>query len=111
MDAMKNLAAGAVCIGSLFALNAYTQVADPAAPSPPLRYESVFSDYRPLHAAPLLPWTELFTTDGDFSDRVDQTAPLEINVTKPPEGHRGHEHRGSGRKVTLDAQPHPPANK
>jgi len=71
MDAMKHIAAGAVLLGAIFAANAHPQVTDPVAPAPPLRYESVFSDYRPQKDIPLLPWKNLFTEDGDFADMTD----------------------------------------
>jgi hypothetical protein len=111
MDAIKHLAAGAALFSALFAANAHTQVADPTAPTPPLHYESAFSDYRPQQDTPLLPWENLFTADGDFSDTTVQAAPMEVTVRKPQGGHRGHESHGSGRKVTLDAQTDAPAQK
>lgn len=104
MEAIKHLAAGALLLSTLLAANTHTQVSDPTAPAPPLRYESVFSDYRPQQDTPLLPWKNLFTEDGDFSDTTDQTAPMEITVRKPEDNRHGHEAHGSGRKVTLDAQ-------
>lgn len=104
MDAMKRLAAGVALFSLLFTAGVHTQVTDPTAPAPPLRYESAFSDYRPQQETPLLPWENLFTADGDFSDSTDQTAPVEVKVRKPQGGHQGHETRGSGHKVTLDTQ-------
>ncbi len=111
MDAMKHLAVGVALFSGLFAANAYTQVADATTPTPPLHYESVFSDYRPQQDTPLLPWTDLFTADGDFSDTTPQAAPMEFTVRKPQGGHRGHDAHGSGRKVTLDTQTETPVQK
>jgi len=111
MDAIKHLAAGTALFSALFAANAYTQVTDPTAPTPPLHYESAFSDYRPQQDTPLLSWKDLFTADGDFSDTTAQAAPMEVTVRKPQDGHRGHETHGSGRKVTLDTQTDTPAQK
>jgi hypothetical protein len=111
MDAIKHLAAGAALLSVLLTADAYTQVADTTTPTPPLHYESGFSDYRPQQDTPLLPWKNLFTADGDFSDATPQAAPMEIKVRKPQSGHRGHDAHGSGRKVTLDTQTDTPAQK
>lgn len=110
MDAIKHLAAGAALFGALLAANTHTQVTDPTAPAPPLRYESVFSDYLPQQDIPLLPWKNLFTEDGDFSDMTD-AAPTEVTVRKPQNGHRGHDSHGSGRKATVDTQTDTPVTK
>ncbi|MBM4315228.1 MAG: hypothetical protein FJ122_15110 [Deltaproteobacteria bacterium] len=110
MDAMKHLAASAVLLGAMVAADTHIQVTDPAAPAPSLRYESVLSDYRPQKDIPLLPWKNLFTEDGDFSDLTD-AAPTEVTVRKPQNGHRGHDSHGSGRKATLDAQTDTPATR
>ena len=56
------------CLLSVFAVTPiYAQVADPAAGTTPPHYESVFSDYRPQQELALLPWKNLFTTDGEFA--------------------------------------------
>ena len=87
-------------------VNAYAQsstpaVTDPAAPTPPLRYESAFSGYRAQQDAPQLPWKNLFTPDGSFADTAAQAAQVEVTVRKPDGEHETH---SGGRKVTLDTQ-------
>ncbi|MBI5752423.1 MAG: copper-binding protein [Hydrogenophilales bacterium] len=74
MDTIKRFATGAVLLGALFTANAYAQATDPAAATPPLRYESAFSDYRAQQDTPALPWKNLFTADGDFADTPTQLA-------------------------------------
>ncbi|MHB1233746.1 MAG: copper-binding protein [Burkholderiales bacterium] len=108
----------ATLFGMALIVNAYAQssapvaVTDPAAPTPPLRYESAFSGYRAQQDAPPLPWKALFTADGDFADTATaQAAQPEVTVRKPEGGHDAH---AAGRKVTLDtpvqlAQAAPPA--
>ncbi len=111
MAVIKHLAMGAALFIALLTADADTRVADHTAPTPPLHYESGFSDYRPQQDTPLLPWTNLFTADGDFSDTTAQAAPTEVKVRKPQDDHRGHDAHGSGRKVTLDRQTDTPAQK
>ncbi len=97
----------AFALGLMLTASAYAQsaqslnVTEPAATSPTLRYESVFSGYQAQHDAPLLPWKNLFTADGAFADTTVQVAQTEVTVRKP-EGHSEHDAHGSGRKVTLD---------
>jgi len=104
-----NIVPRTVLLGMVLIVNAYAQssapavVTDPAAPTPPLRYESAFSGYRAQQDAPPLPWKALFTADGDFADTATaQPAQLEVTVRKPEGGHGAHAAQGGGRKVTLD---------
>lgn len=98
----------ATLFGMALIVNAYAQssapvaVTDPAAPTPPLRYESAFSGYRAQQDAPPLPWKALFTADGGFADTATvQAAQPEVTVRKPEGGHDAHA-QGGGRKITLD---------
>ena len=55
-------------LSGLFSVATYAQTTDPAEAATPLRYESAFSDYRAQSDAPLLPWKNLFTADGEFAE-------------------------------------------
>lgn len=51
MHLYHHLTVGAALLGSLFTTPIYAQATDPAAATPPLRYESAFSGYREQSAA------------------------------------------------------------
>lgn len=84
MNTIKRFATGATLLSTLFTTSAYAQATDPAASSPPLRYESAFSDYRAQQDTTLLPWKNLFTAGADFADANTQTAPMEATARKVP---------------------------
>ncbi|MDP1682994.1 MAG: copper-binding protein [Burkholderiales bacterium] len=84
MNTIQRFATSATLLSALFTANAYAQATDPAAPAPPLRYESAFSDYRAQQDTPLLPWKTLFTAGADFADANTQTAPMEATARKAP---------------------------
>lgn len=102
MRTITRFALGAPLLSVFFAASVYAQATDPTAPTPPLRYESAFSDYRAQQDTPQLPWQNLFTAEGDFSETTASPTPMEVTVRKPQGGHSGHDAHGSGRKVTLD---------
>ncbi|MBK6599945.1 MAG: copper-binding protein [Proteobacteria bacterium] len=73
--------------------------ADPAAPTPPLRYESPFGRYRAMSESALLPWRSLFDTRGEFVALPTPEVSVEVVARKPAGGHA--EQERSGRTVTL----------
>lgn len=85
MNTIKRFATGATLLSTLFTTSTYAQATDPAASSPPLRYESAFSDYRAQQDTPLLPWKNLFTPDGDFADMTAQAkTPTQLAQANAP---------------------------
>ena len=73
--------------------------ADPAASTPPLRYESPFGRYRAMSESALLPWRALFDARGEFVALPTPEVSVEVVARKPAGGHA--EQERSGRTVTL----------
>lgn len=84
MRTMKWFACATPLLGVFLVNHAYADVTDPAAAIPPLRYESVFADYRAQQEPALLPWKDLFTTDGEFATATAPATPTQLAQATAP---------------------------
>jgi len=81
MNTITSLTLGTTLLSAIFISPSFAQATDPDAASAALRYESVFSDYRPQQELAPLPWTQLFTADAEFA--VIPDAPVSETQSAP----------------------------
>ena len=67
MNTFASLILGATLLNTFVITPSFAQATDPGAATTPLRYDSVFSDYRPQQEIAPLPWKQIFTADGEFA--------------------------------------------